>query len=139
MTVEPPAGTTSRTWAAALVPTCSGFTVGVPCTTWSAMPSFGYAGDSSAPHSRAALDSLSQNSSVASSGACRCHVPSWWCSATTTRWSPGCARSDGFGVFGGNDHVLRNHSVGSRCSGASSGPRLCTVMRHRRSCSDDLA
>jgi len=28
-----------------------------------------------------------------------------------------------------HDHVCRNHNVGSTCSSASSGPRLCTVTR----------
>ena len=38
-----------------------------------------------------------------------------------------------------HDHVLRNHSVGSTCSAASRGERLCTVMRHRMSSGPALA
>ena len=45
----------------------------------------------------------------------------------------------GSAVCGWNVHVLRNHSVGSRWIGASSGPRLCTSMRQSRSCGSALA
>ena len=95
------------------------------------MPSFGNGGESSLPHSRAAFDSLSQNSS--SAPALGVEVPR----AELVVLGPhdgrrrrrrGAARASA--VSGGHDHVLRNHSVGSRWIGASSGPRLCTVMRH---------
>ena len=48
----------------ALVPRASGLTVSAPETTWSLMPSLGYAGDASDPNRRRALVSFSQNSSA---------------------------------------------------------------------------
>ncbi len=36
-------------------------------------------------------------------------------------------------------HELRNHSVGSTCSGAASGPAFSTVIRARTSVGDALA
>ena len=49
------------------------------------------------------------------------------------------ARCVGVGSNGAHDHVLRNHRVGSTWSGASSGPRLWTVIRHTRSSGAALA
>ena len=44
-----PGPTVRRYHPAALVPRPSGFTVVAPVTTWSLMPSFGYAGESGDP------------------------------------------------------------------------------------------
>ena len=52
---------------------------------------------------------------------------------STLRCSVGADR------VGRQDQVLRNHSVGSTCSVAASGPRLCTVIRIRMSSGDALA
>ena len=41
--------------------------------------------------------------------------------------------SRGLGRSPPQDHVLRNHSVGSTCTLASRDDRLCTVMRHMMS------
>jgi hypothetical protein len=48
------------------VPVRSGFTVAAPLTTWSLMPSFGYAVNGAAPYSRATFVSFSQNTAVGS-------------------------------------------------------------------------
>ena len=67
--------------------------------------------------------------------------PSVTCSASIDR-QPGreaLSRRRGRGAPGSHDHVLRNHSVGSRCSGARSGPRLVAVMRTRMSSAEALA
>src|ERR1700722_8238542 len=96
-----------------LVPACSGFTVAAPLTTWSLMPSFGYAVTDGQLNSRPLLVSFSQNSGLGA-------VPSAAVSATSSSgprkgWSmstppPPASFRDGF-AESSQDHVLRNHAV----------------------------
>ena len=62
--------------------------------------------------------------------------PACTCPASGARRSGWCptARAGPAAAAAASCHqVLRNHSVGSRCSGAGSGPRLCAVTRISRS------
>jgi hypothetical protein len=104
----PPGGTSSTWWAAHFVPDAA---TGAPCSTWSLIAALGCAPS----------DSFSQNSSGASANSR--HSPSSACVATAP---PSVGAIAGFAPPC-HDHVFRNHSVGSTCSGAGSGPRLCTV------------
>ena len=47
--------------------------------------------------------------------------------------------STGFSVIFPQAHRLRNHTLGSKCSGAASGLQLVTVMRTRMSFTSALA
>ena len=107
------------------MPVRAGLTVSAPAITWSLIPSFGY-GAPSVPEIRRAFVSLSQNSS--SPVASKRHSPSAPCEASAP--SPSAAID---GRADPSCHVLRNQSVGSRCSVAASGPRLCAVTRISRS------
>ena len=57
-----PAATSSRYHSETFVPVWSGLTVGAPLTTWSLMPSFGWAAPEVEPNTRRSFVSLSQNS-----------------------------------------------------------------------------
>src|SRR4051812_15592454 len=75
--------------------------------------------------------SFSVNNSVGSPAQCIRHSPSSWCDASTaTVPFAACAalRSFGLGVGLAHDHVLRNHSVGNRCSRAARSPRFVTLI-----------
>src|SRR5690348_15800791 len=113
----PPAAISSTCRTAHLVPVAAGFTA-PPETTQSLIAAFGY-GPS---------DSFTQNSD--SPSAYSRHSPSSACAATAP---PGAAASEGLGESSPHDQVLRNHSVGSTCTVAASGPRLWTVTSRQRS------
>ena len=86
------------------------------------MPSLTYAEVFAVFHSRCLLVSFSVNSSSAAPSTLSQRRPSVTCSASIAR-QPGCEallRSRGRGAPGSQDHVLRNQSVGSRCSVAVS-------------------
>ena len=122
----PSGGTTRPPWC----PRRSGLTVSAPETTWSLMPSFGYAVSGGPPYRRAVFVSLSQNTARGGTpsgpAAASSRYPSRRCSSTTTA-SPSSART-GTGWSAYHLHRLRNHSVGSTSMVASSGPRFSTVM-----------
>jgi hypothetical protein len=100
------------------------------------MPSFGNRGPASVPYSRPVFVSLSQNSSVGSS-------PSGPGPATSSRsprngWGTltdrdPVASSTGADASSSQDHVLRNHTVGSTCSTSVSGPAFVTSIVINRS------
>jgi len=133
-----PAPTTSRYQAAALVPIAAGLTVDAQSTRWSLMPSLGYGVRLGVPHSRWWLLSFSQNTSSGSPSAASQNLPRAPWSATTT---PGAGPADSRGRRSSRPHaqVLRNHSVGSTCSGAGSGPRLAQSTTMHMSSGSALA
>src|SRR6266511_6364811 len=102
------------------------------------MPSFGYGVRLTLPHSRSALLSLSQNSDVGEPLPVTLSRPSSLCSATSDDPLP---RIVGTWSRRGSPqaHVLRNHSVGSTCSAAGSGPWLRAVIRTHMSVGPALA
>ena len=106
------------------MPTPSGLTVAAPETTWSLIPSFGYGVVAAAPNTRGAFDSFSQRSALGNDavGAGRAVEPVAREAVVGNgecRPSPSIRGREPSSPY---DQVLRNQSVGSTCSVASSGP-----------------
>ncbi len=148
---DSPGATSSNEYqAAALVPgsdvvtALSGTTwhdVASPRTTCRSMPSLVYpVGFSAAPNSAISLVSLSVTISAGAPSTCSVYRPSFPCSVTI-RCQPSAldAVSDGLRSSRPHAQVLRNHSWGSRCSGAGSGPWLVAVISTHRSVGPALA
>src|SRR4029079_9630012 len=112
-------------------------TVGLPETTWSLIPSFGYAYVLGSPNSRSVFVSLSQESSSGSPSPTRTVDPlRQLCPTTRSPW----AESDGRGCSAyPHDQVLRYQYVGRTGMVASSGAAFSTVTRMSRSCGPSFA
>ena len=127
----------ARTRTSPSCPTTEGLTVGAPLTTWSLMPSFGYA--ATRPRAAAArgvrLVVAHERRRVArrpgSIDALSWRAPSqgWWIVIVR---APSTA-SEGRSASSSHDQVLRNHAVGSTCSTSGSGPTLVTSISHSTS------
>ena len=110
------------------------------------MPSLTHGEALGEPKRRVWLVSLSVKSSGTSASQYRKYVANGSpcaasaCSARATGVPGSATRAiRGFAPPPRHDHVLRNHSVGSTCSGAASGPRLHTLIRTRMSSGDAFA
>jgi hypothetical protein len=102
------------------------------------MPSFGYGEAPGLPHSRSPLVSLSQHSGCGEPSPASTSRPSVRCSATRAVSLPRMLGTYSRPVSP-HAQVLRNHSVGSTCRVAGSGPRFSATIRMHMSVGVALA
>src|SRR5690606_9409889 len=103
------------------------------------MPSLGHGVVGGAPYSRAVLVSFSHTSQAGSPATVSHQRPRVECSKVTVAPSVTARRGLAWRWSRPHDQVLRNQAVGSRCSGAGSGPWSVAVIRTTRSSGPALA